>query len=149
MEENPQPLHPVAAGLEAPSAGLLSYPPVAKWDDPSSGTTTDRARAYLDANCGHCHNDKGSARTTGLWLRLGDRPELELGICKPPVAAGRGSGDLSFDIVPSKPDESILIRRMRSTEPQQMMPEIGRSLVHEEGVAIVAEWIASLPGECH
>ena len=33
MEQNPQPLHPVAAGLEAPSGGLLSYPPVAKWDD--------------------------------------------------------------------------------------------------------------------
>jgi len=33
MEQNSQPLHPVAAGLEAPSGGLLSYPPVAKWDD--------------------------------------------------------------------------------------------------------------------
>jgi hypothetical protein len=119
-----------------------------KWDDPSSGTVAERARHYLDANCGHCHHETGAARTTGLWLRLGDRPDLQLGICKPPVAAGRGSADLAFDIVPGKPDESILINRMRSTEPQAMMPEIGRSLVHEEGVAVVAAWIASLNGDC-
>ena len=28
------------------------------------------------------------------------------------------------------------------------MPEIGRSLVHEEGVALIREWINSLSGEC-
>src|SRR5918994_16917 len=33
MNDNRQPLHPVAAGLDAESGGLLSYPPVQKWDD--------------------------------------------------------------------------------------------------------------------
>jgi hypothetical protein len=29
-----------------------------------------------------------------------------------------------------------------------MMPELGRSLVHEEGVALLREWIGTLPGSC-
>jgi hypothetical protein len=37
---------------------------------------------------------------------------------------------------------------MRSTEPQAMMPEIGRSLSHDEAIVVVADWIASLPGSC-
>src|SRR3546814_4409699 len=42
-----------------------------------------RARAYLDINCGHCHNEKGPADTSGLWLDVGDHPPRHLGLCKP------------------------------------------------------------------
>jgi CTP synthase (UTP-ammonia lyase) len=56
--------------------------------------------------------------------------------------------DLRFDIVPGRPDESIVIHRMRSTEPAVMMPEIGRSLAHDEAIAVVADWIAGLSGTC-
>jgi hypothetical protein len=28
------------------------------------------------------------------------------------------------------------------------MPEIGRNTVHEEGLRLVRQWIASLPGSC-
>jgi hypothetical protein len=27
-----------------------------------------------------------------------------------------------------------------------MMPELGKRLVHEEGVALVRQWIAAMPG---
>jgi hypothetical protein len=37
---------------------------------------------------------------------------------------------------------------MLSTRPKEMMPEIGRSLVHREGAGIVREWLATLKGEC-
>ena len=49
----------------------------------------DRARAYLDVNCGHCHNPKGPADTSGLWLDAAHHDPRRLGLCKPPVAAGR------------------------------------------------------------
>jgi hypothetical protein len=29
-----------------------------------------------------------------------------------------------------------------------MMPEIGRSTMHHEGVALIKAWIAALPGTC-
>jgi len=107
-----------------------------------------RARAYLDINCGHCHNPSGAADTSGLMLHHSERDRRRLGLCKPPVAAGTGSGNRLFAIVPGAPDESILSFRVESTDPGAMMPELGRSLAHEEGAALLREWIAAMPGSC-
>ena len=50
--------------------------------------------------------------------------------------------------MPGDPDSSITVYRMDSNEPDVRMPEIGRSLIHEEGVALIREWIASQSGSC-
>jgi uncharacterized repeat protein (TIGR03806 family) len=118
------------------------------FDDPQTGTVEERARAYLDVNCGNCHNETGLARTSGLYLDIGETDPMRLGICKTPVAAGQGSGNRRYDIVPGEPDASILIYRMESTEAGVAMPELGRQTVHEEGLAVVREWILGLEGEC-
>jgi uncharacterized repeat protein (TIGR03806 family) len=107
-----------------------------------------RARAYLDINCGHCHNPKGPANTTALDLSIFASDERHLGVCKPPVAAGRGTGDHFFDLVPGKPQDSILPFRMQSNEPGVMMPEQGRTTTHREGVALIEQWILEMPGVC-
>ena len=101
-------------------------------------------------NCGHCHSPKGPADTTALTFdpSVGTPVDRHLGLCKPPVAAGRGTGDHLFDIVPGHPDDSILPFRMASREPGVMMPEQGRGTVHREGLELIREWIAALPGEC-
>lgn len=138
----------VERGLLASAPAATPAPRAPAWDDPSTGSVAARARAYLDANCGYCHDTTGAARTSGLLLRREQTDPRALGICKPPVAAGRGSGDLRYDVVPGEPGASILIHRMRSTEPQAMMPEIGRSLAHDEAIAVVSAWIADLPGGC-
>ncbi|HJW45571.1 MAG TPA: SO2930 family diheme c-type cytochrome [Lysobacter sp.] len=119
----------------------------ARFDD-ASAKIEDRARAYLDVNCGHCHSAKGPADTSGLWLDAATDDPIRLGLCKPPVAAGQGTGDHIFDIVPGKPDESILVYRMDSLDPGAMMPEVGRATVHEEGVALVRDWISAWLGNC-
>jgi len=36
------------------------------------------------------------------------------------------------------------LHRMNSTEPAVMMPELGRKMIHKEGVALIRSWIASL-----
>src|SRR5206468_13026818 len=87
-------------------------------------------------------------RTSGLFLDMLQTNQAVFGVCKPPVATGRGSGGLQFDIVPGKPDESILVYRISSTEPEIKMPELGRNLVHEEGVALIREWIAAMTAGC-
>ncbi|MEX2469573.1 MAG: hypothetical protein WD396_07445, partial [Pseudohongiellaceae bacterium] len=61
---------------------------------------------------------------------------------------GGGAGALRYSIVPGAPEQSILLYRMRSTEPDEMMPELGRSLVHREGVDLISHWIAGLRGTC-
>ncbi len=103
-----------------------------------------RARAYLDVNCAHCHNDRGSASNSGLFLTYGEKRPVRYGINKRPIAAGRGSGGHEFSILPGHPDESIMIYRLKSLDPGVAMPEVGRSMVHDEGVALLSEWIASL-----
>lgn len=107
-----------------------------------------RARAYLDINCGHCHNPKGPGNTSGLWLDAATKEPLRLGRCKLPIAAGKGTGDRRHDIVPGQPDASILTYRMVSEDPSAMMPELGRSVVHDEGVRLIRDWIASMHGSC-
>ena len=109
----------------------------------------DRARGYLDINCMHCHTPGGAADTSGLFLEY-SRPFGEaVGECKSPVAAGGGAGELDFDIVPGDADASIMTFRMDSNETEVRMPEIGRSVIHTEGVQLVADWINAMnPVDC-
>ena len=122
-------------------------PKAAQWDRPGSGTLHERAMSYLDSNCSHCHNPNGAANTSGLTLTYDQKPGIGLGIFKSPVATGKGSGGRAYGIVPGRPEESILVYRMESTDPGAMMPELGRQSVHEEGVALIREWIAGMKNE--
>src|SRR5690606_33537592 len=107
-----------------------------------------QARSYLDINCAHCHNPRGPARTSGLYLDPATPLGIPFGLCKQPVAAGKGSGDRRVDIHPGQPDASVLIYRMESTDPSVMMAELGRSTVHREGLDLLTRWMAGLPGGC-
>ncbi len=104
-----------------------------------------RARAYLDVNCGHCHHPNGPANNSGLFLHFEQEENSNLGICKTPVSVGPGTGGHSLVIKPGQADESILTFRMISVKPEIRMPELGRALVHEEGLELITEWINSLP----
>ena len=104
----------------------------------------DRARAYLDINCGHCHIPGGSADTTGLYLNYTEVNREQLGIYKKPVAAGRASGNLKYSIVPGHADDSIMLFRMNSLDPGIMMPESGRALADEAGIELIKNWINKL-----
>jgi uncharacterized repeat protein (TIGR03806 family) len=126
---------------------LTEVPRNVNWRDPAQPLDA-RARAYLDVNCSHCHSPTGPADTTGLSFEAVTAADRHLGVCKPPVAAGRGTGDHIFDIVPGHPEDSILPFRMGSREPGVMMPEQGRSTVHLEGLALIRNWIAAMPGQC-
>ena len=122
-------------------------PSVPVWNVPESGALEARARAYLDVNCAHCHTLGGAGDTSGLFLDYTETDPVKIGINKRPVAAGRGSGGRLFDIKPGDPDGSIFIYRMESTDPGIMMPELGRTLVHEEGVQLIRDWIAAMDEE--
>ncbi|BAN50895.1 SO2930 family diheme c-type cytochrome [Metapseudomonas resinovorans] len=116
---------------------------------PRAGESLEQqARSYLDINCAHCHNPKGPARTSGLYLDPATALGIPYGLCKQPVAAGKGSGDRLVDIHPGQPDASVLVYRVQSTDPSVMMPELGRSTAHREGLELLTRWIASLPGGC-
>ena len=115
-----------------------------------SHTLNDRARSYLDINCGHCHSATGPADTSGLYLNGETLDRVRLGWCKAPIAAGQGTGGHQYGIVPGNPERSILYYRMQSRDPGAMMPELGRNLLDEAGSALVAKWIGDMESTpCH
>ncbi len=133
------------------SQGVLQNLPDAKsvktlpiWNDDRSGPLQQRARAWLDINCAHCHQPTGSARQSGLDLRYTQTDPAQHGVMKMPIAAGRGSGGRLYDIVPGKAEGSVLIYRLESTEPGVMMPELPRRMIDVEGVKLIKEWINSM-----
>ncbi len=131
-------------------SGLLAGAPSGKTDWPSMDWRADNitpelaARAYLDANCGYCHRHEGPASTSGLMLAWHYPTGPETGVRKSPVAAGKGSGALTYDIDPGHADKSILYYRMASDKAAVRMPEVGRSVADEEGLAVVRAWIESM-----
>ena len=130
--------------LAETTQSAAEMPRVANPFDLNSGRLFERARSYLDGNCAHCHAPGRPADTSGLYLNYEEERDVHWGLRKPPVAAGRGAGGLRVDIEPGNADKSILHYRMNSTDPGIMMPELGRSLIDKEGVALIREFIESL-----
>ncbi|MFO0012633.1 MAG: parallel beta-helix domain-containing protein [Planctomycetota bacterium] len=120
------------------------HPTLARFDDPQTGTLDQRARAWLEVNCAHCHNPAGSARTSGLDLSVGQSDPARWGVMKSPVAAGKGSGGRKYDIVPGKPDESILMYRLEIEDVGARMPNLARNRTFDAGNALIRDWIAGL-----
>ncbi|WP_425391269.1 SO2930 family diheme c-type cytochrome [Ekhidna sp.] len=122
---------------------LKSLPKLTNYTDETSSIDL-RARAWLEVNCAHCHRREGPAKNSGLYLLASQSDPYRLGVNKPPVAAGKGSGGLKYSIVPGNPDQSILVHRIESLEPGEMMPELGRKMTHQEGVELIRSWIADM-----
>jgi uncharacterized repeat protein (TIGR03806 family) len=133
------------------SYGLLnSLPPISSLPRTANANNhheslNDRARAWMDINCAHCHRQGGPAETSGLFLELEQKNLRALGVMKPPIAAGRGTSKFKYTIVPGEPEKSIMLYRIQSTDPGIMMPELGRRLTHTEGANLVREWIRLMP----
>ncbi len=143
----------ILSGVPTDLSSIKTLPAFADGDETklaamSDTQVMDLAKGYLDVNCAHCHRPEGNASNTGLkleyWRPYDDGDQgIAHGTCKQPIAYGGGA--LGYDVVPGKPDNSIMHFRMNSTAPGDRMPEIGRSLVHEEGAALIYEWIKRLP----
>lgn len=106
-----------------------------------------RARDYLHAQCAHCHREGGGGGRSGLTLLRWETEPVKYGVCKRPVAAGAGGGDLVADVVPGHPEQSIFLFRMRSSDPEVKMPELPNRLPDEDGIQLVSDWIESLSPE--
>lgn len=103
-----------------------------------------RARAYLEVNCQHCHNVRGFAANTGMYLDSLRKVDGVYGICKRPTATGQeGNGGRTYDIHPGVTADSIMPFRIgpEATTPAARMPPLARSVVHVEGHALIEQWI--------
>ncbi len=138
--------------LEAQGVFDDELPPVETLDsvpDPADDSVDVelRARAWLHANCAHCHREGGGGGASGLTLTYWEEDDFDRGICKPSVAAGAGTGGFRYDIVPGNPDESILVFRVNSLDPEVKMPELPNRIIDQFGLSLLRDWISSMPAD--
>ncbi len=105
-------------GAVAP-ADVSTLPRIVDYRDPSA-SLEDRARAYLDINCAHCHNPTAWDRPAGQGLDLRyATPIAETGIA----------------------DEA---NRMRRLVEDGEMPYVGTTLLHTEGLELLSEYLDAI-----
>jgi uncharacterized repeat protein (TIGR03806 family) len=133
------------AGILTGAPDPSQAPVLPVWDDPTTGTVEERARAYLEGNCAHCHNPDGYAADKGLTLWASDTNPTDYGVCD--STPFYGIPGESYVLVPDDPANSLMVYLMLSTAGgNNMMPTLGRSLVDVEGTALVDSWIEGIDG---
>lgn len=115
------------------------------WED-TSKSLESRARSYMDINCAHCHRDGGHCDYVAIRLNYSNTDINTVGLCMTPLFYIENG---PFVINGGDPNRSEMILRMNSNEGAEMMPQLGRSIVHEEGVQLIKDWINTLPANCH
>lgn len=121
-------------------------------DPPQVAGRTPLERAalgYLHANCGHCHNTSGRGVPLALTLWQGaadpqrSRQQVLASLLRGTTRyAGTADAPQSRLVVPGAPDHSLLHARMRTRNPRVQMPPLGTRAIDEDGLALVARWIA-------
>lgn len=108
--------------INAPAINEIAKLP--KWDN-TNNTLSERARAYLDVNCAHCHEPGGFYN-----ISHGDNFDL------------RYETDFIRSNISIYKDQ--IVTRMHSDISQYGMPFIGTTIKHSEGIDLIEEYVNSL-----
>ena len=135
------------------AAGYLNsgYPAnietMVKWDDPAE-RLLDRVRSYVDMNCSHCHANDRHCDYRPMRFAWSETVDIEnLGVC---VAPDEPILPQHTHIVkPGNLERSLLHYRIAATDETVRMPLLGRTVVHEEGKALIEAWIESMSQPCN
>ena len=123
---------------------LASIYSAVDWRDTSKPLEL-RAKSYIDINCAHCHRVGGHCDYVPQRFNFSNMDMYTFGICLPPLF---NIPDNPYVINAGDADHSELMYRINTNEGSEMMPIIGRTIIHEEGVALMREYINSLPNPC-
>jgi uncharacterized repeat protein (TIGR03806 family) len=119
---------------------IQNLPALARFED-NNRSLEERARSYLDANCAQCHRPNG---TVAYFDARFDTPLAKQGLIDGPVLIDQRI-DKSRVVAPNDIWRSILLLRASSTDGLKM-PPLARNRVDEKGMALLTQWIESLPG---
>jgi hypothetical protein len=130
--------------------GRLSELPSAAGYDAPGDDVAATALGYLHANCGHCHNSRGTSwPDTQMVLRLfvdetaPEETSLFRSIVGEKLDYYRDTA-LTTRVVAGRPEQSAVIGRMQVREPKQQMPPLATEEVDRDGVGVVSAWIDAL-----
>jgi uncharacterized repeat protein (TIGR03806 family) len=112
-----------------------------------SKSLNKRVRSYLDINCAHCHQEGSHCDYRPLRLAYSETSLNEnMGVCVEPDEVINSA--LTYLISPGNTARSVLYYRLESTDQNERMPLLGRSIVHTEGVALIEAYINTLTEIC-
>jgi uncharacterized repeat protein (TIGR03806 family) len=109
--------------------------------DDNSRSLEDRARSYLDANCAQCHRPGG---TVAYFDARFDTPLAQQQLLDGAVLIDEGI-DRPRIISPHDRWRSIAYMRI-NTNDDIRMPPLARETIDQRGIALLGQWILSLPG---
>jgi putative heme-binding domain-containing protein len=138
--------HPQLAALA--ESGVLnrapgSNPATALANPPdASGDLNARARAWLHTNCSHCHREHAGGSVLSFMNHDSPLEKLNLVGARPMQGAFGIPG--AEVVAPGDPYRSILYYRV-SKLGKGHMPYLGSHVIDERGVALIHDWITSLP----
>ncbi|HZV36376.1 MAG TPA: PA14 domain-containing protein [Verrucomicrobiae bacterium] len=108
-----------------------------------SASFEQRGRSYLDANCAQCHQPGGTGPTFDARF---DTPLTNQNIIYGVLSKGNLGYDNACVLTPDDVWRSVLWDRINSTNSTIKMPPLARNLIDTNAVAIIGDWINSLPG---
>ncbi|MCJ8154455.1 hypothetical protein MKJ01_11845 [Chryseobacterium sp. SSA4.19] len=106
-----------------------------------------RLRSYLDINCAHCHQENARCDYRAIRLSFSQTSDLsKIGVCV--MADEPLDPSLERIITPGNASKSIMHFRLNSIDENNRMPLLGRTIVHDEGVDLLKQWINTLNQNC-
>jgi len=103
-----------------------------------------RARAYLHANCWHCHVENGGGNADMELNFLKKPAETKIYDVKPRhITFGLNDPRL---IAPGDPDRSVILRRL-AIRGKHQMPPVASFERDEAGLKLLTEWVRSLKSD--
>lgn len=102
-----------------------------------------RLRSYLDINCAHCHSAGKHCDYRPIRLGFSETVlKTNMGLCVEPGEMIDPA--MNYIISPSNINRSVMHFRLNATNESVRMPLLGRTLVHQEGVQLLEDWINSI-----
>jgi uncharacterized repeat protein (TIGR03806 family) len=104
-----------------------------------------RARSYVDINCAHCHQNNSHCDYRPMRFAFSETSNpTNLGVCVIPQDTSVNPA-LTSIVAPNNKNRSMLYYRLNTTDESFRMPLLGRSVIHQEGIELMEQWINSLP----
>jgi len=108
----------------------------------TSGTLTERARAWLHTNCAFCHRP-GGPTPSDMDLRYTTTLTATNSCNAQPQAGDLGLPNARI-VAPGAPGSSVLLARIGQRNTAEAMPPFASNLVDAQGVQLISAWIGSL-----
>lgn len=114
----------------------------------TSKSLEKRARSYVDINCAHCHQNGKHCDYRPMRFAFNETGNVNgltnMGVCVDTQDMQDFAPALSKIVTPGNVNRSMLYHRLNTTNEAYRMPLHGRTVIHEEGLTLIGQWINSL-----